>query len=91
MRILHIGEGKICCENLGYGKWVGQDAPEVEYQSIISGGNFSLGGNILILLLSFIMNYDKCVLTFGFSIFTKSNNKNDKKIALDYFRLLLLL
>ena len=38
-------------------------------------GNFSLGGNILILLLSFIMNYDKCVLTFGFSIFTKNNNR----------------
>ena len=82
MHILHIGEGKICCENLGYGKWVGQDAPEVEYQSIISGGNFSLGGNILILLSSFIMNYDKCLLTFGFRYSPKTKIENDEKYLL---------
>ena len=39
MHILHIGEGKICCENLGYGKWVWLNWPEVEYQSIIFQGN----------------------------------------------------
>ena len=51
MRILHIGEGKICCENLGYGKWVGQDAPEVEYQSIISGGELLTWGKYIDIII----------------------------------------